>query len=331
MPDGAGLALMNMRQGDSLPKVVTIGGGTGSFVVLSGLKKYPVSISAIVSMMDDGGSTGRLRDEYGVLPAGDIRRALVALSSKSAVLRDLFNYRFESGGLHGHNFGNIFLAALQKVSGSFTAAVAEASRILDVRGTVVPVTTDDCRLVARLKDGSFVVGETNIDIAPSSRAAIEEVRSEPAAEISADAAVAIRGADMIIVGPGDLYTSVVPNLLVRGVSEEIMRSSAVKVYVGNLMTKRGETDGFRAGDFLSVLSRYGFSPDVSLWNSVRPPEAALERYLEDGAEWVAPPPPSAGAATGDFLQGGEFIRHDSDALARSLFSLLDRIEYSHPQ
>lgn len=316
---------------ESYPKIVTIGGGTGSFVVLSGLKNYPVSISAIVSMMDNGGSTGRLRDEYGILPPGDIRRALVALSSESALLRDLFNYRFSEGSLMGHNFGNIFLAALEKVAGSFPEAIAEASRVLDVKGSVVPVTTDDCRLVATLEDGSIVVGETNIDIAPAGRSPIAEIRSEPVAVIFPDAEKAIRTADMIVVGPGDLYTSIIPNLLVKGVAERIEESRALKVYVGNLMTKRGETDGFNATDFISVLKRYGFTPNISLWNASSPPEDTLERYRKDGAEWVAPPKAMDSVMIGDFLLSGEFIRHDSDALARSLFSLLERSEYSHPQ
>lgn len=313
------------------PKIVTIGGGTGSFVVLSGLKKYPVSISAIVSMMDDGGSTGRLRDEYGVLPPGDIRRALVALSPEGDTLRELFSYRFEGGGLDGHSFGNIFLAALEKVTGSFPEAVREAARILNVCGPVIPVTTDNCRLVAKLKDGSIVFGETNIDISPSSRAAIAELYAEPEAVIYGSAASAITEADMIVIGPGDLFTSIIPNLLVKGVSEEIMKSRALKVYVGNLMTKRGETDGFSAADFISTLRRYGFNPDVSVWNDAVPEEDVLRRYRGEGAEFIAPLPSSNSVIVGNLIQPGDLIRHDPATLSRILLSLLEAREYSHPQ
>src|SRR3989344_297873 len=240
------------------PHFVVMGGGTGTFTVLSALKAYDVQLSAIVSMADDGGSTGILRDQYGVLPPGDVRRALVALSEASVELRELFNYRFSSGDFAGHSFGNLFLSTLEKIQGNFGSAVEEASRILNVKGNVIPVTLGNVRLYARLQDGTTLSGETNIDIPKRgrSRAPIDTVWLRPKAKINPHAEKAIMDADVVVIGPGDIYTSIIPNLLVSGVPKALQQSKARKVYVCNLMTKFGETQNFTAMNFLDAIERY---------------------------------------------------------------------------
>jgi len=299
-----------------MENIVTIGGGTGTFTVITALKKYPVRLAAIVSMADDGGSTGMLRDQYGVLPPGDVRRALVALSESSDVMRNLFNYRFKGGGLTGHSFGNLFLTALEKVTGSFASALEEASHILNINGEVAPVTLDDVRLCARLANGTTVRGETNIDIPRStSRSPIKDVWLEPDARMNPSLKRILKNADLIVIGPGDLYTSIIPNLLVPGVKEEIKRSKAKKVFICNLMTKRGETDGFSGEDFLNVLEKYlGKNVlDFAIFNDKRPPERLLRRYRREGAEFVEPPRTRDNKKTkyimSDLIDTNDFVRH----------------------
>lgn len=310
-------------------QVVVIGGGTGTFMVLSALRDYNLNLTAIVSMADDGGSTGVLRDQYGVLPPGDVRRALVALSQESKTLRELFNYRFGGGDLAGHSFGNIFLTALEKLTGNFGSAVSEASRILNLKGRVLPVTLNNIRLNAKLADGKILKGETKIDIpqmgAQRARAKIDKVWLSPSAEINPEAKKALLVADLIIIGPGDLYTSLIPNLLVRGVSETIKKSKAKKVYVCNLMTKYGETHGFRAEDFISEIERYlGKNVlDYAVFNRRSPPASILARYKKEKAEFIEPPKPSAKYILADLLDPGPFIRHEPKRkLAKLLTGLL---------
>lgn len=310
--------------------VVVIGGGTGTFTVLSALKKYPVHLTAVVSMADDGGSTGMLRDQYGVLPPGDIRRALVALSDSEGILRELFGYRFKEGGLHDHNFGNLFLAALEKITGDFTLALREASIILNVNGEVVPVTLDDVRLYAELEDGKMLRGETQIDIPKSStRMPIKKIWLQPEAKMNPSVKRVLHHADLIILGPGDLYTSVIPNLLVKGVPEAIRTSKAKKVYVGNLMTKFGETHGFSASDFVSKIEEYLGKKvlDYVIFNSKKPAAAILRKYKKEQEEFVG----VDGLNTknkkpkyilADFLDSGGLIRHSQNKLAKAILSLL---------
>ncbi|EKE21203.1 MAG: hypothetical protein ACD_7C00311G0003 [uncultured bacterium] len=225
--------------------VVTIGGGTGSFTLLSGLKKYPINISAIVSMADDGGSTGRLRDELGVLPPGDIRQCLVALSNSSDTLRELMNYRFENGGLKGHNFGNILLSALEKIQGSFSLGVKEATHILGVQGQVIPVSEDEMNLYIKLKNDKILVGEKQLDHNNDVRKyGIKKVYLKPSAQADREALSAIKKADIIIIGPGDHHGSIIPNLLVSGISEAIRKSKAKVIYNCNLTNKKGQTENF---------------------------------------------------------------------------------------
>jgi len=314
--------------------IVTIGGGTGSFNVLAALRSADprAHLAAIVSMADDGGSTGLLRDQYGVLPPGDIRRALVALSHSSGRMRDLFNFRFKEGGLNGHSFGNLFIAALEKTTGSFAAAVREASNILNIDGNVAPVTLDNVRLLARLSDGTIIRGETNIDIPRlhSRRAPIQDIWLEPQARINPEAARIIKHADLIVIGPGDIYTSIVPNLLVKGVREAIKKSKAKKVYIANLMTKRGETDGWMGDEFFEAMERY-LGPEVldyAIFNNRKPPAELAAKYRREGAEFVKPP----GQATrtkqktkfvlANLMETRTFVRHGPKTrLAKLLLSL----------
>ncbi|MDP2705388.1 MAG: gluconeogenesis factor YvcK family protein [Patescibacteria group bacterium] len=266
-------------------KVVVIGGGTGSFVMLRGLKEYPFDITAVVTMFDSGGSSGILRDEFGVLPPGDARRCLVALSGgeREETLRSLFNFRFNNPGstLHGHNFGNLFLTALAHIKSDDAEAIAEAGKLLNIKGTVLPVSVHKSQLCAELEDGSIIEGETNIDIPKHDGSKrIEKVFLKPEAHVYEKTREAITQADMIIIGPGDLYTSIIPNLLVKGVSEAIRESRAKKVYILNLMTKWGETHGFCASDFArEVLLYLGMKHfDVIVGNSKVVPSPLLKGY-----------------------------------------------------
>ncbi len=312
---------------------MVIGGGTGTYTVLSGLKKYPdVWPTAIVTMADDGGSTGSLRTSMGVLPGGDIRRALVALSEAEAEesLLKLFNYRFPSGAVEEHNFGNLFLAALEKIYGGFDNAVEEASRILRVRGSVIPVTLDNVRLHARYEDGLEVHGETNIDI-PKHDASlhVEKVWLDPAGRLNGKAREAILSAHLIVIGPGDLYTSIVPNLLVDGMREALQDTKARKVYIVNVMTKRGETHGFLAHHFVEAIEQYlgkGVLTHV-LYNTAEPHKEHLKPYEKEGAAFVrcdasCLPSDAYCCIPHDVLAQGSLIRHDPDKLAKALLSIL---------
>lgn len=238
-------------------KIVTIGGGTGSFTLLSGLKKYPVDISAIVSMADDGGSAGVLRDELGVLPPGDVRQCLVALSDSSEMLRKLMNYRFESGGLKGHNFGNLLLSALEKINGSCAKGIEKAAVILDVKGEVIPVSEDDMRLHIKLKNGKVFVGENNLDHNNEIRKiGINLVFLKPRAQAYKKAVDRIKSADIIIIGPGDLYGSILPIFLVKDICEAIKKSKAKIIFNCNLTNKKGQTDNFSINEYVQIIEKY---------------------------------------------------------------------------
>ena len=250
-------------------KIVTIGGGTGTFVVLSGLKRIPnASLTAVVSVLDDGGSTGRLRDAYGFLPPGDARQALVALAEDnngSPLMRDLFNYRFSKGDIAGHTFGNLFLTALSALTGSEVRALEEASRILRVRGKVIPVSETPGTLVAKLANGETVVGEHAIDTRTPGRSPIVALHTKENVVASAEAKNAIKEADAIILGPGDLYASTLANFAVGGLTEAVQASKAKLIYVVNLFTKAGETDGYSAQKHVDEVTQYaGRKPDAVL-------------------------------------------------------------------
>lgn len=272
-------------------KIVVIGGGTGSFVVLSGLKNYATDITALVNMADDGGSTGQLRDELGVLPPGDVRQCLVALSSSPRV-RDLFNFRFNEGSLSGHAFGNLFLAALENMTGSFAKAIDLADEILAVQGQVVPITLDNIIMTAR--DGRKIVrGEFKIACHKFSKPmknvklSVEKKAARGLSKIphiNPAAKTAIMNADMVIIAPGSLYGSLAPTLIVPGVSEALQKTKARKVYITNLVTKPGQTDEFRVHDFASEIERLVGDKflDYVLYNSRRPSKSLIEKYAAKG-------------------------------------------------
>lgn len=319
-------------------KIVVIGGGTGTFTVLSGLKKYTSNLTAIVSMADSGGSTGRLRDEFGILPPGDVRRALIALSSEpeQLTLRRLFEYRFEKGnGLSGHSFGNLFLTALSDIVGSEVLAIEEAGRLLNISGTVLPVSLTNTNLVARLEDGTVVRGETNIDlrvIKPEMK--IADVFLDPVASAYPQALDAILAADLVVIGPGDLYTSVIANLLVDGVGQAIAQSSARVLYVCNIMNKYVETNNFSVADYAREIERYlgredaNTEPvvDILLCSTDGYPKDLLLKYEGERAyppefnmQEVLKIVPSVIAR--DFATRGTLLRHDPEKLAAAIVDI----------
>lgn len=264
--------------------IVVIGGGTGSFTALTGLKKHSVNLTAIITTMDSGGSSGRLRDELGVLPPGDIRQCLVALSNSPRTLRSLFNYRFTEGDLKGHTLGNILLSGLEKTTGDLGKAVKVAEKILRIQGKVVPVTLDRTELCVELADGEIIKGETHIDVLEKQvqRARIKRAFLDENAKANPDAIESLEKADAIIIGPGDIYTSIIPNLLVDGISDAIKKSKAVKIFVMNIMTKHGQTTNYKASDHIEDLEKYiGESTlDVVLVNSKKPTKKTLSWYEE---------------------------------------------------
>lgn len=317
------------------PRIVVLGGGTGAYTALVGLKHHTSHLAAIISMADSGGSTGRLRDEFGHLPAGDLRKALVALApddGASQMLRKLFEYRFEKGdGLSGHNFGNLFLTALTEITGGTDQALQEASHILNILGTVIPVTLTDTHLVAETVDGTVIRGETNIDIRRDNpNVPIAKVYLDPTAEANAKAVEAIEAADIVVLGPGDLYSSILPNLLVKGIPEAIKRSAAAKVYICNIMTKHGETDGFRASDFIKEILKYlgrDSSLDYVLINYYESiPMEVLDRYAEQKSKPVSIDLSDCYNLVPNLLVRplttvGAYVRHDSVRLADAVMDV----------
>jgi uncharacterized cofD-like protein len=265
-------------------RVAVLGGGTGTFTILSGLKKHPIDISAIVNISDDGGSTGVLRDEMGVLPPGDIRQCLVALSKADEHLRELFLYRFSNESLKGHNFGNLFLSTLEKIVGDPIKAINVAHQILRVRGRVIPVSRIPATLEAVLENGSVLRGEKVIDARDSSRPPIQRCWLQPNVQVNPEAVDAIRDADAIVIGPGDVYTSIVPVILVSGIAHAIAESKGTVIHVVNMASKPGQTDGYAASKHIEAVQNY-LSPakiDVVVMNNARPSPALLERYIDQG-------------------------------------------------
>lgn len=321
-------------------KFVVIGGGTGSFTLLSGLKRYTQHITALVNMADDGGSTGQLRDELGVLPPGDIRQCLVALS-ESPKTRELFNYRFDGGTFKGHAFGNLFLTALEKMTGSFAEAVEVASDVLKITGRVEPVTLTDVSLCAEGKDGNPIKGE--YVIAHSEIADKPRIWLEPEALANPSAIEAIEQADVVVIAPGNLYGSLAPALVVPGIGDALKTTRAKCVYVSNLVTKPGPTEGFGVHDFADEIERLAEVKflDYVLYNTEIPTDELMKKYAHEGEYAVAvdkdilvkrhysakgmPLLASAvwsGAQSSDPLaHSRSFIRHNSDAVARQLMRI----------
>lgn len=320
-----------------MKKIVVIGGGTGNFAVLHGLKNYEVELSAIVSMADDGGSTGILRDELGVLPPGDVRQCLVALSNSSSMMRSLMNYRFESGGLGGHSFGNLLLSALEKVTGSFEKAVEEMGKILFIRGKVIPVTTHQVRLKMLLANRKLLEGEKEVYLSQEIDQGYKSVYLEPFPKVNPHAVAEIMNADLIVMGPGGLYTSLVPNLLVEGVSEALLKSSAKKIFIVNLMNRKGQTTGFKVSDYLNEISRFtgGDIFDHVIVNNQEPDEKLIAIYKEEGEPVkidlnderiiVASLLGKQKQAPKKDLITRSLIRHDSKKLAQELMKIVDHL------
>ncbi len=270
-----------------MKNIVTVGGGTGSYTMLSGLKNLEnVSLSALVSMADNGGSTGVLRDELGVLPPGDVRQCLVALSEHSEVVRKLMNYRFSEGGLKGHSFGNILLAALEKVTGDFVKGVEVASEILKVKGNVIPITNDKAELSILLSDGTLFEGEVAVDGVDFQKSSLKKIfYKNENVKLNKNAKDAILNADYIIIGPGNYFCSVVPNLIVAGFKETILKSKAKIIFPVNLTNKQEHTKNWKVSDFVKNVETYlGRSIDFILVNNERPTKKQIESYkLEEGS------------------------------------------------
>ncbi|HXF35104.1 MAG TPA: YvcK family protein [Candidatus Acidoferrales bacterium] len=309
-------------------KIVTVGGGTGLSTLLRGLKRYTVNITAIVTVSDDGGSSGRLQKELGILPPGDIRNCLVALADDETLVTDLFRYRFETGdGLSGHSFGNLFLAAMTSITGNFDRAVQESSRVLNIKGRVIPATLAVVGLRARLVDGTIIDGETNISKStkPIEKIYLDPEQADPLPEII----TAIRNADAIVLGPGSLYTSILPNLLVDRVAREIETSHAVKIYICNVMTQPGETDAFTASQHVEVLLQQAGARvcDIAIINE-EPPKKLLEIYAQERqipvvADTDAVAKLGVRPVRARVISETETVRHDSEKLAEVVVSLID--------
>lgn len=328
------------------PRVVVIGGGTGSFTLLSALKHYTREITALVNMADDGGSTGVLRDELGALPPGDVRQCLVALSG-SPLLRDLFNYRFENGSLKGHAFGNLFITAVEQMTGDFARGVEMASEVLNVTGSVEPITLTNVKLAMREADGQETHGEFNIGN-KTFAARHPTLWLEPEATANPKALAAIAAADLVVIAPGNLYGSLAPALIVPGVGEALAKSPAAKLYVCNLVTKPGQTDGFEVDDFANEIERLAGAPflDAVLYNTERPMPELLKKYAKEGEHAVGYTEARLGrahyAAVGAGLVAGKIwqnanaaadaiaaartlIRHDPKTAASAIMEVYERI------
>jgi len=314
------------------PRIVAVGGGTGLSVLLSGLKSYSSNISAIVTVADDGGSSGRLRQQFDVLPPGDIRNCLVALADAPALMRDLFQFRFDKNSeFSGHSFGNLFLTVMTRLTGDFEKAIKETSKVLALRGQVIPSTLGDVTLVAHYQDGSMVAGEEQI---PKAKKKISNVSLAPEQPLATpDAIKAIKEAQIIVLGPGSLYTSIIPNLLIKEITREISESEAIKVYVCNVMTQPGETDGYSVSDHIKALVSHssGRILDYCVVNNGEVPEEVLKRYSGENSLLVVNDRKNIEnlgyrLVEEDFsmIQDG-VIRHDAEKLARIILSFIEEI------
>ncbi len=309
-------------------RVVAIGGGTGLSTLLRGLKKFDVDIAAVVAVTDEGGSSGILRRELKVPPPGDVRNNFIALSENEELLEKIFNFRFKDGSLKGHAVGNIILAALTMITGSLSMAIESLSELLAIRGKIFPVSNELVRLVAEMDDGSKIIGETNIT---SSGKRIKRVSLDRDVEAFPEAIMAIKEADVVILGPGSLYTSVIANLLVKGVKEALKESKADIIYVANLMTQPGETSGMKLSDHLGEIEKYlERKVDLIVANSGRPPKDVLKRYELEGYKMLQLDLENIDREiiVGHFLKvikdpfdGNLKVRHDPEKLAKSIIKI----------
>jgi uncharacterized cofD-like protein len=324
--------LVQRRLGSGL-RVVAIGGGTGLSSLLRGLKRHSTNLTAVVVVSDDGGSSGRLSKEMpGLsLPPGDIRACIAALADEEPLMTQLLQYRFDESApdLSGHSLGNLLIAALEEITGDFQEAIRETARVLAIRGSVMPPTLQRVKLCARLRSGEMVVGETSISNAP---APIDYVYFDPATpEPLPDALEAIANAELIVMGPGSLYTSVIPNLLVPGLARAVAASPAVRVYVCNVMTQPGETTGMSAADHVRAVLRHTEEPilEYVVLNSRRPAALVRDRYAATGAQFIAPDARQIAKmglipVEAPLLAGDDYARHDSAELAKLLVQLASR-------
>ena len=302
--------------------IVAIGGGTGLSTLLHGLKRYTSNITAIVTVADDGGSSGRLRQEFDMLPPGDIRNCLVALADSETLMGELFQFRFKEGeGLKDHNFGNLFITAMMKVTGDFEKAVKESSKVLAVRGKVIPATLEKVILEAEYEDGRRTIGESNI---PHVFAPIKRLYVKPSnCQATKDAVEAIKKADVIILGPGSLYTSIMPNLLISDIHRELAAANVPKIYICNVMTQHGETDGYKASDHLKAILAHT-SPEVvthCIVNTGTIPEGLIEKYRRQNAgpveaDTAAIERMGYKTISGNVISPADYVRHDSVKLAK---------------
>lgn len=310
------------------PKIVVIGGGTGLSTMLRGLKYYTSNITAIVTVGDDGGGSGDLREDLGMLPPGDIRNCILALADTEPLMEDLLQYRFKDGRLKNQSFGNLFLAAMAGISDNFEEAVQKMSSVLAVTGKVIPVTLDNMQLIAKLQNGNIVEGESQIpEEAINQNSRIDELRIKPEnAKPLKEALDALKEADAIVMGPGSLYTSITSNLLVKDISKAVRKSNAIKIYISNIMTQPGETTGFKVSDHLKVLRKYGGKDivDYAIVNTGEITEELKEKYNQEGAELVKLDEEDIKSMgikiVGENLvkiQNGT-VKHDSDKLAEVL-------------
>ncbi|MFA7074618.1 MAG: gluconeogenesis factor YvcK family protein [Endomicrobiaceae bacterium] len=307
-------------------KIVAVGGGTGLSTLLRGLKRYDLDITAVVAVSDDGGSSGRLRDELGVLPPGDIRNCLVSLSEEESLMTKLFQYRFpKKGTLYNHSFGNLFLTALSSVSGGFDKAVSNASDVLAIKGKVLPVSLDNVKLNATLINGKHVKGESKIS---KSKSAISQVEICPKnAKVSKDVISSILNADCVVIGPGSLYTSVIVNLLFDGFTAALKKTKALKVYICNIMTQVGETTGFSLSDHIKAIEKHSYAGvlDIALVNNGKIAVPVVKRYAKECSVPVQIDRKSYNniqIIKKNFVSKNQYAHHDFAKLAETIFQLV---------
>ena len=330
MPD----TIPNLHQWERGPKITAIGGGTGLSTMLRGLKKYTKNLTAVVTVADDGGGSGVLRRDIGMPPPGDIRHCMESLANVEPIMERLLTYRFQEGSLAGQSFGNLILAALNGVTGSFEEAVAQMSQVLAITGRILPVTSADVQLEAVFENGARVVGESKISSFKKEQdCRIAHVALLPERPAALPAALqAIREADLILMGPGSLYTSVIPNLLVEGVVEAICRSEALKIYVCNIMTQEGETEGYTAADHVDALLSHGAPGlvDLCLANSAPVRPGLVDKYREEDAAPILVDRErirAMGLELEEYpvaSEGGDYARHDPDRLAAAVLDVYRR-------
>ncbi len=316
------------------PRIVVIGGGTGLSTMLRGLKEYTSNITAVVTVSDDGGSSGRLKTEMGILPPGDIRRCLVALADTEDIMEDLLQYRFDNinNDMAGHSVGNLMIGALSNITGDFESAIGKLSDILAIRGKVYPCSLNPIELVATFEDNTVIEGETKIVSygKPIKKLELNNKNASP----TPFAVEAIKKADLIILGPGSLYTSVIPNLLINDIKEAVIKSKAKKVYVCNVMTQPGETDNFTAFDHFNVIHSYldNKKIDYCIVNNIKPAQEILNLYKDNGQDYVEYSPESfkntdTKVVTGDLMQEGDRVRHDYKKLAKMIIRLVFNVKH----